>query len=111
MTDEFNAIDYANELESAGVPKNQAQVHARALTKLLGGAVFRRELDALRAEMHAGFKALEARIEALELVLRAEITSVRADVRIVASELKVHRWLLGISVALQLGVILILVFP
>lgn len=122
MASEFNAVAYARELESAGVTHEQAAVHASTLAKALDECVPAREFaalrmevktqfDAFRIEVNARFNAIEATIAAMDKSLRAEITSVRAEVRIVASEIKMQRWLLGISVALQIGVILKLIYP
>lgn len=137
MTTEFNAIDYATELESAGVPKEQAAIHAGALTKVLNGYALSRELEAMRIELRAqlsqlrsefeAFKVeISARITCLEISLRAEIarveTSLRAEIARVESSLKVEinivksgigqlRWLVGISATLQIAVLAKLIFP
>jgi len=126
MASEFNAIDYAKELQSAGVPENQAAIHASALTKVLGGFALGRELDALSVEMRAqltefraqfeAFKVeIKARLLALEASLRADIkafeTSLRADLKILRSEVKLLRWIVSISVGLQIAVLLKLIYP
>jgi hypothetical protein len=126
MASEFNAIDYAKELQSAGVPEKQAAIHASALTKVLGGFALGRELEALRVELRAQMAELRAQFEAfkveinarlisLETSLRADIkeleTSLRADIKILRSEVKLIRWIVGISVGLQIAVLLKLIYP
>jgi hypothetical protein len=130
---EFNATDYTVELESAGVPKEQAAIHARALTRVLGGYALGKELEALRVELgaqltelraefaafkvevNARFVSLEAKMNAMEASIRAEIraeiTNVRAEVKIVRAEVRLLRWIVSISLGLQTAVLLKLIFP
>lgn len=122
MASEYNPIDYAKELQSAGVPEKQATIHASALTKVLGGFALGRELDALRVELRAQLTELRAQFEALKVEINARFTSIearmnametslRADIKILRSEVKLIRWITGISVGLQIAVLLKLIYP
>jgi hypothetical protein len=115
MTSEFNAIDYAAQLESAGVPKEQAAIHASALTKVLGGYALGRELEALRMEVRAQLTELRAQLDAFKMEVSARFMSLeatlRAEIKIVRSEVKLLRWIVSISVGLQIAVLVKLIFP
>ncbi|MES2316424.1 MAG: hypothetical protein V4631_02930 [Pseudomonadota bacterium] len=87
MTSEFNAIEYARELDMLKV-ELRAEMSA-----------FRAQFNAFKIEVNSKFHALEMRMNAMETALRAEI-------KIVASEVKLQRWLLGISLGLQTAVLL-----
>jgi chromosome segregation ATPase len=101
MTSQFSALDYTNELESAGVPSAQAKAHANALTKVLGEVAFSRDLvtlesnlrklicdcetrinlriDVMRTELDARITKLEANMNAEFVTIRAEFAELRAD--------------------------------
>ncbi len=115
MASEFNAVEYARELESAGMTHEQAAVQASTLAKALGACVPAREFAAFRMEVKAQFDAfrteVNARFNAIEANIAALEKSLRADISIVASEVKMQRWLLGISIALQISVVVKLLFP
>lgn len=169
MTSEFNAVDYINDLQSTGVSKDQATVHANALTRLVADLAFSRDLvklegnlrkeireceermilriDLVRTQLEAKIEAvrveLKARIEAIrveleakietvrvelegrmtkmETEIRAEIKAVRAEIAVlraeigsIRNELVIHRWVLGIVLAIgtaNLGLTVKLVLP
>ena len=115
MTSEFNAIDYTNALESTGVPKDQAKVHANALTRVLADVAFSRDLvnleNNLRKEMRECEERMGQRIDLvrtelgtrlteLEVELRVDIAVLRAEIGSLRNELVLHRWVLGLVVAL-----------
>lgn len=91
MPVQFDTLDYAKRLASAGVPTPQAEAHAAALGEVLGSAVVvHGELAALERNLLGEIKlvaqqvdtrthALDMKIDALELKL---------DTRIDALELK-----------------------
>jgi hypothetical protein len=110
MTDHyFNSLEYARQLEAAGVPKAQAAVHANALGHVLeqclstaeGTAELSFKISESEMTLRAEIKEVEARIRAeisgLEGRLRAEI----AD-RIDRLETRMH-WICGVIVATQVG--------
>lgn len=140
MTSEFNAVDYMNNLQSTGVSKDQAAVHADALTGLVADLAFPRDLvkmesnlrkeireceermilriDSVRTQLEAKIEAvrveLEARMTKMEAEIRAEIAVLRAEIGSIRNELVLHRWVLGIVLALgtaNLGLTIKLVFP
>ena len=102
MPIQFDTLDYAKRLASAGVPVQQAEAHAAALGDVLGSAVVvHGELAALernllgeiklvaqRVDTRAG--ALDVKIDALELKLDSKIDTLeqKLDSRIDALELK-----------------------
>ena len=102
MPIQFDTLDYAKRLASAGVPVQQAEAHAAALGDVLGSAVVvHGELAALernllgeiklvaqRVDTRAG--ALDVKIDALELKLDSKIDTLeqKLDSRIDSLELK-----------------------
>jgi hypothetical protein len=75
MADHFNAIDYAHQLKSAGVPAAQAEVHASALAQVVESCVSAAaDTSSMRGE-------LLLRISTLEVTLRAEIKQVETSIR------------------------------
>lgn len=131
MPRKFDPLEYSSELEAAGVPHEQAQVHARALVRVLAEVPCMRDLsrmqtelkefvtmkiDALRSELVACMANLRAEVfaEIAELraeisELRAEISELRSQVKSIKYELVIHRWLFGVVVAMQgatLGIVL-----
>ncbi|PKB22732.1 hypothetical protein [Janthinobacterium sp. 64] len=85
MPIQFDTLDYAKRLASAGVPTQQAEAHAMALGEVLGSAVVvHGELAALERNLLGEIKlvaqqvdtkvgALELKIDALELRLDTRI--------------------------------------
>ena len=102
MPIQFDTLDYAKRLASAGVPTQQAEAHAAALGDVLGSAVVvHGELAALERNLLGEIKlvaqrvdtrvgALDVKIDALELKLDSKIDTLelKLDSRIDALELK-----------------------
>ena len=102
MPIQFDTLDYAKRLASAGVPVQQAEAHAAALGDVLGSAVVvHGELAALERNMLGEIKlvaqrvdtrvgALDVKIDALELKLDSKIDTLeqKLDSRTDALELK-----------------------
>ena len=102
MPIQFDTLDYAKRLASAGVPTQQAEAHATALGEVLGSAVVvHGELAALERNMLGEIKlvaqrvdtrvgALDVKIDALELKLDSKIDTLeqKLDSRIDALEQK-----------------------
>lgn len=102
MPIQFDTLDYAKRLASAGVPTQQAEAHATALGEVLGSAVVvHGELAALERNLMGEIKlvsqnvdtkvgALEVKIDALELRLDTKIDALelRLDTKIDALEQK-----------------------
>lgn len=79
MNSPFNPIQYVHQLEEAGVPNKQAEVHANTLVKVLDNYA---QLQELKEEVSAAVAASELRMRAeiaeVEARLRAEIAGVEA---------------------------------
>ena len=102
MPIQFDTLDYAKRLASAGVPTQQAEAHAAALGDVLGSAVVvHSELAALERNLLGEIKlvsqridtrvgALDVKIDALELKLDSKIDTLeqKLDSRIDALEQK-----------------------
>ncbi|PVX33631.1 hypothetical protein [Janthinobacterium sp. 78] len=102
MPIQFDTLEYAKRLASAGVPTQQAEAHAAALGDVLGSAVVvHGELAALERNMLGEIKlvaqrvdtrvgALDMKIDALELKLdsRIDTLELKLDSRIDALEQK-----------------------
>ena len=102
MPIQFDTLDYAKRLASAGVPTQQAEAHAAALGDVLGSAVVvHGELAALERNLLVEIKlvsqrvdtrvgALDVKIDALELKLdsRIDTLELKLDSRIDALEQK-----------------------
>ena len=102
MPIQFDTLDYAKRLASAGVPTQQAEAHAAALGDVLGSAVVvHGELAALERNLlgeiklvsqkvDTKFGALELKIDALELKVdsRIDTLELKLDSRIDALEQK-----------------------
>jgi hypothetical protein len=102
MPIQFDTLDYAKRLASAGVPTQQAEAHAAALGDVLGSAVVvHGELAALERNLLGEIKlvaqrvdtrvgGLDVKIDALELKLDSKIDTLeqKLDSRIDALEQK-----------------------
>jgi chromosome segregation ATPase len=86
MADHFNAIDYAHQLESAGVPAAQAEVHASALAQVVDSCL------SAATDTRSMKGELLFKISTLEVTLRAEIkeveTNLRAEIKNVETRLR-----------------------
>jgi len=89
----FDPLEYTHQLEASGVPREQAEVHARAMT-----AMFLHNFDALVTKdyLDSRFSEFETRIEA------------NVDKRFAAVDLRLERmdgrfnllyWMQGITIA------------
>ena len=112
--------------KSAGVPKAQAEVHARALAHVIDEcAAVPADLSALTGEVSHQIKEMELRLLAqlsqLESSLRAEIQAVEARLNIrfstlekeiasLRAEMKFHRWATGATFVLLAGIYVQLLF-
>ena len=111
MPIQFDTLEYAKRLASAGVPTQQAEAHAAALGDVLGSAVVvHGELAALERNMLGEIKlvaqrvdtrvgALDVKIDALELKLDSKIDTLeqKLDSRTDALELKLDSRIDGLE--------------
>jgi len=120
MTIQFDPIEYERQLEAAGVPKGQAQVHAQTLVQLVSNcvarpddlALIRQEIHALEERMRIRFESLEQRVklqfEALGMKLSAQINAL--DVKF-TGQITQLRWMLGTVVAMNIAIMVRLFIP
>ena len=120
---QFDTLDYAKKLESAGVPAPQAEAQAKALGDVLARAIaFPADLVTLESNLTAKLAALEARldtkIEAISTTLDAKIEALDAKIEAVRTELRLElggkietlKWMFGVLVALNVGILVRLLF-
>ena len=120
---QYDSLQYAKRLEDAGVPKEQAAVHASVLGEVLSDVVFARQLKETALQIHGDMGNLEARliarielfrtevnarIDTLEASLRGEIARVEASLR---GEIKKLHWMVGTLVVSHLALLAKLYFP
>jgi len=125
MTKQFDAITYAQELEAAGVPKAQAEVHAKALSYALSDSVvlpaqlaavqheIDNKVDALRDYVDAKIDALSDKLHGemreMGARLRSEMQAIEArlNARIdrLEERLKYMMWMNGLTLALVVGML------
>jgi hypothetical protein len=83
MTTDFNALDYAQQLQAAGVPKEQADVHAKILADVLEKVAFARDLGKTETNLRQEIRQSEERtrhaIELANTSLTARIEQVRVE--------------------------------
>ncbi|SIR34385.1 hypothetical protein SAMN05880566_111136 [Janthinobacterium sp. TND4EL3] len=125
MPIQFDTLDYAKRLASAGVPTQQAEAHATALGEVLGSAVVvHGELAALERNLLGEIKlvsqnvdtkvgALAVKIDALELRLDTKIDALeqtfdarleRLDLR-QGADMKHVYWMMSTLILLNLGIL------
>ena len=83
MPSNFDPIEYANDLDAARVPRDQAGAHVKALTKLRADVAFAADLvkleGNLRQEIRGSEERLGVRIEQVHTDLNAKIDAVRTE--------------------------------
>ena len=125
MPIQFDTLDYAKRLASAGVPTQQAEAHATALGEVLGSAVVvHGALAALERNLPGQIKlvsqnvdtkvgALAVKIDALELRLDTKIDALeqtfdarleRLDLRH-GADMKHVYWMMSTLILLNLGIL------
>ena len=125
MPIQFDTLDYAKRLASAGVPTQQAEAHATALGEVLGSAVVvHGELAALERNLLGEIKlvaqqlntrtnALDLKIDALELKLdtRIDLLEQKFDSRLErldlrqGADMKHVYWMMSPLILLNLGIL------
>ena len=100
----FDPLEYTHMLEASGVPREQAEVHAKAMT-----AMFIHNFDALvtndyldtRFELFgAAVNAnIDKRLSKFRLEMNGEIGALRRDVWELRSTLKLQSWILTVLMA------------
>jgi hypothetical protein len=120
---QFDTLDYAKRLETAGVPAPQAEAQAKALGDVLGKAVaFPGDLVALESNLALKLGAVEnrletkieavraglAKIDAVGTQLETKIDAVRTELKLdVGGRIDTLKWMF---VALDVGILVRLLF-
>lgn len=95
----MDTLAYVKRLRAAGVPEDQAEAHAEALNAAVESQV------ATRADLKLTEGALRQELASVEAALRQELASVNARLTAVEAELRLHRWVLGFIVTLQIAIL------
>jgi hypothetical protein len=120
MNGQFNAIDYAQQLEAAGVTQAQAAVHAKSLSLALTNcAASRADLNALDEKLFVRLTAFDERIaartDAFEARIAARLDKFEAKVDLklesMFGEMKLLRWMAATSTAILIAALIKLFFP
>ncbi len=77
----FDTLTYANKLKAAGVPEQQANVHAETLVAIVS------ENLATKEDVSNAKTALEGKIANLKTELKQDIKDVRSELTVVSKEL------------------------
>ncbi|MCC6073086.1 gp58-like family protein [Massilia sp. GCM10020059] len=124
MTSQFDSLEYAQRLERAGVPGDQAAVHAQVLHEALGQVVWARQLSAAEDGLRLELRQIEERltnqtmrmrdelsikIELVRAELSGKIETLRVELEAkiegIRTELKYMRWLFGVVIALNTAIL------
>ncbi|MDB5937304.1 MAG: hypothetical protein JWQ01_4648 [Massilia sp.] len=131
MDSQFNAIDYAQQLEAAGVPPAQAEVHAKTLSLVLTNcAASRADLHALderitarmdlfeqriTARMDAFGTKISARMDAFEAKMSARMDAFEARVELRLEKIegrnRLLQWMAATNTAMLIAMIVKVYFP
>ncbi|MDB5910028.1 MAG: hypothetical protein JWP34_4142 [Massilia sp.] len=123
MNSQFNAIDYSQQLQAAGMPQALAEVQASTLANALATcAVSRAELAAFEEKLTTRMDMFETRVIAriekfeasikLELAgIRIELADMRGQINSLCKEMKYNRRTLNVVIALLVGLAIKSFFP
>jgi hypothetical protein len=131
MNSQFTAIDYAQQLEAAGVPQAQAEVHAKMLSLALTNcAASRADLTALDERLSARMDLFEqritaridkleahmsARMDAFEAKMSARMDAFEARVGLRLEKIegrnRVLQWMAATNTAMLIAMIVKVYFP
>lgn len=104
MNSPFNPLQYVRQLEDAGVPNNQAEVHANTLAKVLDNYAQMQEVkQEVTAAVAASAAQLKAEITETGARLQAEIVGVEARLHaeIAGVEARLHAEIAGVEARLK----------
>lgn len=116
MNSQFNAIDYAQQLEAAGVPQAQADVHAKMLSLAITNcAASKGDLAALDANFTARMDAFEtrlvARLDVFEAGVKLALTEMRVEIEQIRGEVRMLRWMCATNAVMLIAIIVKIYFP
>jgi hypothetical protein len=107
----FDPLEYTHKLEASGVPREQAEVHAQAMTAmfihnfdaLVTKDYLDTRFDILEAGVHANmdkrFREVDKQFSELRLEMHSGIGTVRKEVWELRSTLKLQSWILTVVMA------------
>ena len=110
---QFDTLDYAKKLETAGVPVAQAEAQAKALGAVLTNTVASPgDLVAVESNLATKIDSLESRLDAKiarsESGLNIKIESVRNELKVAFQKLggsvETLKWMLGFVATLNIGI-------
>lgn len=120
MNSQFNAIEYAQQLEAAGVPATQAEVHAKTLSLALTScAASRADLNALDERITTRMDLFEQRITArmdkfvAEMSSRMDRFEAKIELRLerMESSIKLTQLMAATNSAILIAVLVKVYFP
>lgn len=120
---QFDTLDYAKKLQTAGVPSHQAEAHAKALGEALSKYVslpddlvalenrllakmtaletrLEAKIENVRLQLTARIESVDTKIESVRLELTARIESVRTEL---SGKIETLKWMFGALVALNIA--------
>jgi hypothetical protein len=116
MSIQYNALEYAQQLEAAGVPQPQAEVHAQILAHVLDNCVvLPSELHDVKTELSHSASEAETRLRGeiqglrLELISKMEVMEARLLAEI-DKKSRFLKWSTGLIAALLIGMYVQLLF-
>jgi hypothetical protein len=98
---QFDTLDYAKKLETAGVPLGQAEVQAKALGDALSRSIaFPGDLVALENNLSTKMTTSETRLE-------TKIETVKTELKLeLGGKIETLKWMAGVLVALNVGILI-----
>ena len=105
---QFDTLDYAKKLESAGVPSPQAEAQAKALGEALGRAVaFPGDLVTLEKSLTSKLATFESRLDTKIDSLNTKIETVKNELKLeLGGKIETLKWMFGALVALNVGILI-----
>lgn len=96
---QFDTLDYAKKLETAGVPLGQAEVQAKALGEALSRSIaFPGDLIVLENNLSTRMATSQARLE-------TKIETVMTELKLeLGGKVETLKWMFGVLVALNVGI-------
>jgi len=109
MPARFDTLSYAQELEAAGVPKAQAEVHAKALaqvvnTMMVTPADLDAAIGALKRELLDKIALVEVEIKAyVDTTVNTAVNRLELKIINLQAEVRFSKWMNGLTLALVVG--------
>jgi hypothetical protein len=134
MNSQFNAIDYSQQLQAAGVSQPQAEVHARAVSQALTDCTASKadlaalddklsarmdafeeritiKMDAFQVRLEAFEIRIVARLDSFESTVKLALAAMRVEIEQIRGEQKLLRWMCATNAAMLIAVLVKIYFP